>query len=164
MTAIYSHAVRFGTASFELEPPDEADMGRRRTDVLVRGLPWLCAIDTSNGARVVGYAYAAPFRLRPAYRFTVEDSIYVDSQRQGAGVVRLLLAELATRCAAWGARQMVAVIGDADPASVALHRRLGFRPIGVLSAVGWKLDAWRDVALMQRTLGCGDAPASPGTP
>lgn len=164
MTAIYAHAVRMGTATFELEPPNEEDMGRRHADVVARGLPWLCAIDRSRGDRVAGYAYAAPFRPRPAYRFTVEDSIYVDGERQGFGIGRLLLAELAMRCVAWGARQMVAVIGDGDPASVALHRRLGFRASGTLSAVGWKHGAWRDVALMQRALGYGGTPIGPEMP
>lgn len=164
MTAIYSHAVRMGTASFELEPPDEAEMRRRHVEVRARGLPWLCAVDASTGDQVAGYAYAAPFRPRPAYHFTVEDSIYVDGHRQGSGIGRLLLAELVTRCAAWGARQMVAVIGGADPGSIALHRRLGFRTIGTLAAVGWKHGAWRDVALMQRALGCGGSPGSPERP
>lgn len=152
-TALYRHHVVNGSASFETEPPDEAEMGRRRADVRARGLPWLVA---ESDGRCLGYAYAGPFRLRPAYRFTVENSIYIAPEAIGQGLGRLLLAELIARCERAGARQMLAVIGDsANQASVGLHRALGFSHVGVLQAVGWKFDAWRDVVLMQRALGTG---------
>lgn len=152
-TALYRHHVVNGSASFETEPPDEAEMGRRRADVRARGLPWLVA---ESDGRCLGYAYAGPFRLRPAYRFTVENSIYIAPEAIGQGLGRLLLAELIARCERAGARQMLAVIGDsANQASVGLHRALGFSHVGVLQAVGRKFDAWRDVVLMQRALGTG---------
>jgi len=159
MTAIYSVAVRTGTASFELEPPDEAEIARRRAAVMGAGLPWLSA---ERDGRVIGYAYAGPFRPRPAYRFAVENSIYVDAAAQGQRVGALLLAELIARCEAWGARQMVAVIGDsANAASIALHARLGFRHAGRVEQVGWKFGRWLDVVFMQRALGSGgSAPAA----
>jgi phosphinothricin acetyltransferase len=155
ITAIYSVAVRTGTASFELEPPDEAEMARRRQAVMQAGLPWLAA---QRDGRVLGYAYAGPFRPRPAYRFAVENSIYVDAACHGQGAGALLLAELIARCEAWGARQMVAVIGDsANAASIALHAKLGFRHAGRVEHVGWKFERWLDVVFMQRPLGCGAA-------
>lgn len=161
MAAVYTHHVQYGTASFELDAPDLDELQRRRAEVLAKGLPWLVA--ESNG-QLLGYAYASHFRLRPAYRFTLEDSIYLDDAARGRSVGRLLLAELIARCEATGARQMLAVIGDAasNATSIALHRALGFHDAGVLSGVGWKFDAWRDVKLMQRALGSGanTAPAS----
>jgi phosphinothricin acetyltransferase len=155
ITAIYAHNVLHGTGTFELEPPDEAEMGRRREDVLGKGLPWLVA---ERDRQVLGYAYANHFRPRRAYRFCVEDSIYLhpDARRQGVG--RLLLAELIGQCEARGARQMLAVIGDAENAgSIGVHRTLGFEHTGVLKAAGWKFDRWLDVVLMQRPLGLGDS-------
>jgi phosphinothricin acetyltransferase len=153
--AIYAHAVRHGTGTFEVDPPADDEIARRRGEVLGRGLPWLVA---EAGGEVVGYAYAAPFRMRPAYRFCVEDSIYLRPDAAGRGIGRLLLAELLARCADAGARQMLAVIGDsANDASIALHRALGFAPCGTLGAVGWKFDRWLDVVLMQRPLGLGSA-------
>ena len=155
ITAIYAHNVRHGTGTFELEPPDEAEMTRRREDVLAKALPWLVA---DLGGRCVGYAYANVFRPRPAYRFCLEDSIYLDPEALGRGVGRLLLAELIARCEARGARQMLAVIGDADnAASIGVHRALGFEHTGVLKSAGWKFGRWLDVILMQRSLGRGDA-------
>lgn len=161
--AIYAHAVLHGTGTFEIEPPSPDEMARRRDEVLARGLPWLVA--EADGA-VLGYAYAAPFRPRPAYRFSLEDSIYLSPQAQGRGIGRLLLAELLARCQASGARQMLAVIGDSgNQASVALHRALGFRPAGTLQSVGWKFGRWLDVVLMQRALGPGDQrPAAEAQP
>ena len=154
IAAIYAHHVLHGGGSFELEPPDAAEMGRRRADVLGKELPWLVA---QGDDAVLGYAYANHFRPRHAYRFCVEDSIYVAPHVQGRGVGRLLLAELLARCTALGARQMLALIGDADnAASIALHRTLGFRHTGVLKASGWKFGRWLDVVLMQRALGLGD--------
>ena len=159
ITAIYRHAVLHGTGTFELDPPDEAEMGRRRAEVLGRGLPWLVA--ERDGA-LLGYAYANYFRPRMAYRFCLEDSIYLAPEAQGAGVGSLLLGELIARCEAAGARQMVAVIGDsANLGSIGVHRRLGFRDMGVMQAAGWKFDRWLDVVFMQRELGLGaGAPAA----
>ncbi len=153
LTAIYAHHVRHGTGTFELEPPDGGEMGRRRAEVLGRGLPWLVA--EAEGS-VAGFAYANWFRPRPAYRFFVEDSIYLDPAAQGRGFGRLLLAELLARCEEAGARQMVAVIGDAANAgSIGLHRALGFEHTGVLKDSGWKFDRWLDVIVMQKALGQG---------
>jgi phosphinothricin acetyltransferase len=154
IAAIYSDAVLHGTASYELEPPDEAEMTRRWTELTVRGFPYLVA----EGAGIVlGYAYAGPYRPRPAYRYMVENSIYVRPDAQGAGIGRALLTELIARCEASGFRQMVAVIGDGTAASpsVALHRALGFREIGVIEASGFKQGRWLDTMLMQRALGPG---------
>ena len=150
---IYGWNVANGSGTFELEAPTLDDMERRRADVLAKGLPWLVA--EVDGA-VAGYAYAGPFRPRPAYRFTVEDSVYLAPQATGRGLGRLLLAELLARCEAAGARQMLAVIGDsANAASIGVHRALGFEPSGTLSSVGWKFGRWLDVVLMQKRLGPG---------
>lgn len=159
ITAIYHHAVLHGTGTFELDPPDAAEMGRRRAEVLGRALPWLIA---ERDGQLLGYAYANYFRPRMAYRFCLEDSIYLAPEAQGAGVGSLLLAELIARCETAGARQMVAVIGDsANQGSIGLHRRLGFRDMGVMQAAGWKFDRWLDVVFMQRELGLGaSAPAA----
>lgn len=154
ITAIYAWNVLHGTGTFELEAPDEAEMARRRDDVLAKGLPWLVA---ERGGQVLGYAYANHFRPRRAYRFCVEDSIYLADAARGQGVGRLLLAELVARCQAAGARQMLAVIGDsANAGSIGVHRALGFEHTGVLRAAGWKFGRWLDVVLMQRALGLGD--------
>ena len=155
ITAIYAHAVLHGTGTFELDPPDSAEMARRRDDVLDKGLPWLVA---QADDQVLGYAYANHFRPRRAYRFCLEDSIYLHADTRGQGVGRLLLAELVGRCEAAGARQMLAVIGDAANAgSIGVHAALGFEHTGVLKAAGWKFDRWLDVVLMQRALGGGDS-------
>lgn len=155
IAAIYGHHVLHGTGTFELEVPDESEMARRRDDVIGKGLPWLVAADEQG---VVGYAYANHFRPRRAYRFCLEDSIYIAPRAQGRGVGRLLLAELMARCEALGARQMLAVIGDsANAGSIGLHRALGFQDSGVLKASGWKFGRWLDVVLMQKALGPGDA-------
>jgi phosphinothricin acetyltransferase len=164
ITAIYAWNVEHGTGTFELEAPDAREMSRRRAEVIGKGLPWLVA---QVDGRIAGYAYANHFRPRAAYRFCVEDSIYLDPRSAGRGLGRLLLAELVARCEAAGARQMLAVIGDsANLASIGVHRALGFRQVGVLAASGWKFDRWLDVVVMQRTLGLGaqapadDAPAA----
>jgi len=157
LTAIYGWHVRHGTATFEIEPPDEAEMARRRDDVVAKGLPFLVADD---GGAVRGYAYANNFRPRPAYRFCVEDSVYLDPQALRRGLGRLLLAELCARCEAAGARQMLAVIGDsANAASIGVHRAAGFAPVGTIAAAGWKFDRWLDVVVMQRALGAAAATA-----
>jgi phosphinothricin acetyltransferase len=154
---IYREAVRNGTGTFELDEPDDAEMARRCDAILAQGLPWLVA---ERDGRVLGYAYANQFRPRRAYRFCVEDSIYLDPAARGQGVGRLLLAELLARCAALGIRQVLAVIGDAANAgSIAVHRACGFVDAGKFEAVGWKFDRWLDVVLMQRRLGTGAASA-----
>jgi L-amino acid N-acyltransferase YncA len=148
---IYAHAVRFGTASFELEPPDEAEMARRQRTLIDGGFPYLVA--EADGA-VVGYAYTGPYRTRPAYRFSVENSVYVAPEAHGRGIGRALLDRLIAEAAARGFRQMIAVIGDSDQAaSIALHRAAGFRHVGTVAAVGFKHDRWLDSVLMQRELG-----------
>lgn len=154
ITAIYGWNVANGTGTFELEAPDEAEMARRRDDVLAKGLPWLVA---ERDAAVLGYAYANLFRPRRAYRFCLEDSIYLANEARGQGVGRVLLAELLARCEAAGARQMLAVIGDsANAGSIGVHRALGFEHVGVMKSAGWKFDGWRDVVIMQKALGPGD--------
>ena len=156
VTAIYAGHVRTGTGSFELEPPDEAEMRRRRDDVVARGLPYLVAVREDE---IVGYAYAGAYRPRPAYRFTVEDSIYVRADCAGRGIGRTLLDALIVACERAGARQMIAVIGDtANTGSIRLHETAGFARTGLLQSVGWKFGRWLDVVLMQRALGPGNAP------
>jgi L-amino acid N-acyltransferase YncA len=155
IAAIYAHHVRQGLASFELEPPSPEEMARRRAEVVARGLPYLVA---EAEGRVVGYAYAGPYRTRPAYRYTVEDSIYVEPDQVGRGIGRLLLPAVIDACEGAGYRQMVAVIGDSgNAASIRLHEAFGFRRVGLLPAVGFKLGRWVDSVLMQRPLGEGDA-------
>ncbi|WP_298832893.1 GNAT family N-acetyltransferase [uncultured Piscinibacter sp.] len=157
ITAIYAWNVAHGTGTFELDAPDLAEMGRRRDDVLSKDLPWLVA---ERDGRVLGFAYANHFRPRRAYRFCLEDSIYLDEGARGQGVGRLLLAELMARCEAAGARQMLAVIGDsANAGSIGVHRSLGFEHTGLLRAAGWKFGRWLDVVLMQKALGLGDGTA-----
>lgn len=152
--AIYGHAVEHGTGTFETDVPDLAEMARRRSEVLGRQLPWLVVEDAGT---VVGYAYANYFRPRMAYRFCLEDSIYLAPNQQGKGLGRLLLAELIARCEAAGARQMLAVIGDAEnKGSIGVHAALGFEHTGLLKSSGWKFGRWLDVVLMQRQLGTGD--------
>lgn len=164
IAAIYAQDVTGGTGTFELDPPDVAEMIRRHANVRALGLPWLVA--EVDGA-VAAYAYAGPFRLRPAYRYTVEDSIYVDADHQGRGLGRALLVELIARCGTAGLRQMLGVIGDsANAGSVALHAACGFEMVGTMKSVGWKFDQWRDVVFMQRALGPGGAatPDADGMP
>jgi L-amino acid N-acyltransferase YncA len=153
IAAIYGWNVLNGTGTFELEPPTQAEMGRRRDDVLGKSLPWLVA---ERDGQVAGYAYASQFRPRPAYRFCLEDSIYLAPEAQGQGIGRLLLAELLAQCEARGARQMLAVIGDsANAGSIGVHRTLGFEHTGLMKAAGWKFERWLDVVVMQRPLGAG---------
>ena len=164
VTAIYAENVLTGTGTFETTPPTREDMAARRASVLALGLPWLVA--EIDGA-VVGYAYAGPFRTRAAYRYTVEDSIYVLGSAHGRGVGRALLSELIVVCEAMGIRQMLGVIGDsANAASVRLHTGCGFRHMGAVEGVGWKFDHWLDVVFMQRALGHGAVsdPNAPGLP
>jgi phosphinothricin acetyltransferase len=158
ITALYAWNVENGTGTFETEAPDLPEMTRRRDDVLSKGLPWLVA---ERAGVVLGYAYANHFRPRKAYRFCLEDSVYLAPDAKGRGIGRLLLAELIARCEALGARQMLAVIGDsANGGSIGVHRTLGFEPIGVMKSAGWKFDRWLDVVLMQKALGVGDTAAA----
>ena len=150
IAAIYRHYVLHGTATFEIDPPDSDEINRRREEIEKQGLPYLVAW---RGDRVLGYAYAAPYRSRPAYRFSVEDSIYIDPSQVGRGLGAALLTRVIETCRMAGRRQMIAVIGDsANAASIRLHERLGFRHAGVLRDVGFKFDRWLDTVLMQRAL------------
>jgi phosphinothricin acetyltransferase len=154
---IYAHHVLHGTASFEIEPPDLAEMSRRRAAVLELGLPHLVA---ERAGDVVGYAYASPWRPRPAYKYSVEDSIYIDKGAIGQGVGSALLPVLIEHCTELGKRQMVAVIGDsAQHASIRLHASCGFETVGTLKSIGFKFGRWLDSVLMQRALGTGDLAA-----
>jgi len=151
ITEIYGYHVLHSPATFEEDPPGRDVMTNRRSAILSLGLPYLVA--ESEGT-VAGYAYAGPYRPRPAYRFTVEDSVYVDPEHAGHGCGRALLAALIERCEQGPWRQMIAVIGDsANAASIRLHERLGFRSVGTLLSVGFKFDRWLDTVLMQRALG-----------
>jgi len=155
IAAIYRHHVVHGVASFEEIPPELDEVARRRREVRCHGLPFLVA---ERDDRVLGYCYAAPYRSRSAYRFTLEDSIYIDQAEVGRGLGRALLARLIDRCTEVGHRQMIAVIGGSDTwPSLRLHTALGFARIGVLPAVGFKFGSWVDIVLMQRALGPGDS-------
>ncbi len=151
IAAIYGHNVLSSTASFEFEPPNVNEMRRRQAAIVALGLPYLVAED---GTDIAGYAYASPFRPRPGYRYTVENSVYVAQPFQRRGVGRMLMQELITRCSRLGLREMIAVVGDppANQVSVALHRALGFREVGVLRAVGEKFGKVLDVMLLQKPL------------
>ena len=152
--AIYAHHVMHGFGSFEEVPPDVDEIAARRLALVERGLPHLVA---EADGRILGYAFAGPYRPRPAYRYTIEDSVYVAPEAVRRGVGRALLAALLEICEAGPWRQMVAVIGDrGNTASVALHAALGFHEAGHLKAVGFKLGRWVDVVIMQRALGTGD--------
>jgi L-amino acid N-acyltransferase YncA len=157
ITAIYRPAVLHGTASFEVEPPDEAEMRRRFEAVAGAGYPYF--VGELDG-QVVGYAYASAYRTRPAYRFTVEDSIYIGPEAQGRGVGRLLLKALIEASTAKGYRLMVAVIGDSrNFGSIALHRSAGFTFCGTIHSVGYKFGRWLDSVIMELPLGDGDTSA-----
>jgi phosphinothricin acetyltransferase len=153
ITAIYAHAVAHGTASFELDPPDLAEMDRRMRELVDGGYPYLVA---EADGRLAGYAYAGPYRPRPAYRFSVEDSVYIDPQMHRRGVGRALLYRLVLESEARGFRQMIAIIGDsAQASSIELHRAAGFRTVGTIENVGYKFGRWLDSVVMQRALGEG---------
>jgi phosphinothricin acetyltransferase len=157
IAAIYRPAVLTGTASFEVEPPDEAEMLRRFEAIDGAGYPYFVA---DLGGRVVGYAYAGAYRTRPAYRFTVEDSIYIVPEAQGKGIGALLLKALIDACVARGDRLMVAVIGDSrNYASITLHRSAGFTFCGTIHSVGYKFGRWLDSVIMELPLGEGDKSA-----
>jgi L-amino acid N-acyltransferase YncA len=161
ITEIYEHAVRHGTATFELVPPNLAEMTRRFGVLMDGGFPYLVAI---LEGRVVGYAYAGAYRPRPAYRFTVENSVYLEPAIHRRGIGLQLLERLITECEARGYRQMIAVIGDSDNAgSIGVHTRCGFQMIGTHPSVGFKFGRWLDTVMMQRALGDGGKtlPAQP---
>ncbi|WP_040485297.1 GNAT family N-acetyltransferase [Lutibaculum baratangense] len=154
ITAIYAQAVLHGTGSFEITPPDEAEMGRRVSSLLDGGFPYFVG---ERGGRVVGYAYAGPHHTRRAYRWSLDTSVYILPEAQGAGLGNALLAALIETAETQGFRQMIAVIGDAANAgSIALHRRHGFRHVGTYESVGRKHARWLSTVLMQRALGPGD--------
>jgi L-amino acid N-acyltransferase YncA len=154
---IYAYHVLHGLASFEEKPPPVAELERRFDDVRSRGLPWLTA---DFGGVVIGYGYCAPYRARSAYRFSLEDSVYVRNGSEGRGVGSAILEDLIRRVAALGYRQLVAVIGDSAHApSINLHARFGFLRVGTLRSAGFKFGRWVDTVIMQRPLGPGD-----GTP
>lgn len=150
ITAIYVDEVLHGTATFELDPPDEAEMASRLQAVRTLDLPWLTAeID----GQVAGYAYLSPFRLRPAYRYCVELSVYIAPEARGQGVGRALMDALIARARGIGLRHLIGVIGDsANAGSIALHKATGFREAGVWRETGWKFERWIDVVLMQLDL------------
>lgn len=155
ITRIYGHHVQHGTGTFETTPPTLEDMTARRADVLGKGLPWLVVED---GGQVIGYAYGNWFKPRPAYRFSVEDSIYLAPEAAGKGLGSALLAELLAALERAGIRKVMAVIGDsANAGSVGVHTALGFERVGVVKSCGWKFDRWLDIVLMEKTLGLGDS-------
>jgi phosphinothricin acetyltransferase len=156
ITAIYAHAVTYGTASFEIEPPGEQEMADRFRGLINGGFPYLVG---ESGGAVRGYAYAGPYRARIAYRYTLESSVYVAPDCHRRGIGRALLDELISQASGQGFRQMIAVIGDsAQVASIALHQAAGFEMVGTFAAVGFKFGRWLDTVLMQRALGNGAAP------
>lgn len=160
LAAIYGHHVLTGFGTFEEEPPSAKEMARRLGEVAGRGLPYLVA---EAAGRVLGFAYAAPFRPRAAYRYTVEDSVYVAPDAMGQGVGRAVLGEVLSACEALGVRQVVAVIGDSGNAgSIGLHRALGFQESGVGRSFGFKHGRWVDIVWMQKALNGGDATAPAG--
>ena len=160
LAAIYGHHVLHGFGTFEEVPPSTEEMARRAASVLVHGLPYLVA--EVDGA-VAGFAYASPFRTRAAYRYTVEDSVYIASDRLGQGLGKALLLAVIARAEALGLRQMVAMIGDScNLGSIAVHRSCGFEPTGVFGGLGFKAGRWVDVVTMQRPLNVGSDTLGPG--
>jgi L-amino acid N-acyltransferase YncA len=152
--AIYAHWVRHGLASFEEVPPEAEEIERRRQAIQAAGLPYLVAL---AGGDVIGFAYASPYRARSGYRYSVEDSVYIAPDALSCGAGRALLTTVVAEAERLGYRQMLAVIGDsANAASIGLHEALGFRQVGTLISVGFKLGRWVDSVLMQRALGPGD--------
>ncbi len=154
LATIYAHHVRHGTGTFEIDPPTENEMLARQAEVASRGLPYLVL---EVRGQVLGFAYCNWFKPRPAYRFSAEDSIYLNPEHHGKGYGRLLLAELASQAQGAGIRKLIAVIGDsANASSIGVHRALGFTQVGVLQACGWKFERWLDVVLMEKNLGPGN--------
>ncbi|MEJ7136837.1 GNAT family N-acetyltransferase [Amphibiibacter pelophylacis] len=154
--AIYAHAVDHGTGTFETVAPTVPEMRQRFDGVAALGLPWLVARDEAH--QILGYAYAGWLRPRQAFRYCVEDSVYIAPQAQGQGVGSALLAELMARCTQAGSRQMVAMIGDsANLGSIRLHERAGFVRAGLVASAGWKFGRWLDLVIWQKALGAGDS-------
>lgn len=162
IAALYAHHVLHGTATFEIEPPGAAEIAARMAKVAAAGLPWLAARDAAGV--LIGYAYAAPFHARAAYRHTAENTIYIRHDKLGQGLGTRLLAALLAACEAAGLRQVVALVAATEPASVALHGKAGFVEAGRLHAVGRKHGQWLDVIYMQRPLGAGDTTAPEAEP
>ena len=157
LAEIYGHHVLNGFGTFEEVPPSVQDMAARRQAIVERGLPYLVAEDAG---RILGFAYAGPFRPRAAYRYTVEDSVYVAPEAIGRGVGKAMLAAVLRDCEAFGIRQVVAVIGDSQNAgSIALHSGLGFEHAGVGRSLGWKHGRWVDIVWMRKALNGGDTSA-----
>lgn len=157
IAAIYAHHVRNGTGTFETDPPSADDMAARRADVLAKQLPYLVA---ERDGQVLGFAYCNWFKPRPAYRFSAEDSIYLADAARGQGVGSQLLAALSQAAEDAGVRKLIAVIGDSTNAgSIGVHRAQGFTHVGVLKDCGWKFGQWRDVVLMEKSLGAGSTTA-----
>jgi L-amino acid N-acyltransferase YncA len=153
IAAIYAHHVRHGTGTFEITAPDVTEMGKRRLDVLNKGLPYLVIAEAQQ---VLGFAYCNWFKPRPAYRFSAEDSIYLAPGATQRGLGSRLLAELCIQAEIAGVRSLIAVIGDSNnTGSIKVHQRLGFDHVGTLKACGWKFERWLDVVMMQKTLGPG---------
>jgi L-amino acid N-acyltransferase YncA len=154
ITAIYAHHVTHGTGTFETDAPTQADMTQRRADVLAKCLPYLVA---ENGGQVLGFAYCQWFKPRPAYRFSAEDSIYLNAEAAGQRIGNKLLTELARQAEAAGVRKLIAVIGDSENVrSIGVHRSVGFRHVGTIESCGWKFNRWLDIVLMEKSLGEGD--------
>jgi L-amino acid N-acyltransferase YncA len=153
--AIYAHHVLHGTGTFETEPPSVPEISARRADVLGKSLPYLVM---EVDGRVRGFAYANWFKPRPAYRYSVEDSIYMAEGSGGKGLGKLLLTELLAQLERGGIRKSMAVIGDSqNHGSIGVHRACGFTQVGVVTSCGWKFGQWRDIVLMEKTLGLGDS-------
>jgi phosphinothricin acetyltransferase len=161
ITAIYAYHVLHGTGTFEIDPPDENDMHQRREDVLSKHLPYLVAVQ--NG-KILGFAYCNWFKPRSAYRFCVEDSIYLAPEAIGQGLGKALLAELTNKAEGAGVRKFIAVIGDsANTGSIGVHRSAGFSQLVTLKSCGWKFCSWLDIVIMEKSVGLGDQTA-PSTP
>jgi phosphinothricin acetyltransferase len=162
ITDIYAHHVTHGTGTFETVAPSQADMEARRADVLAKGLPYLVA---EQDGRVLGFAYCQWFKPRPAYRYSAEDSIYLDPNAAGQRIGNKLLSELAREAEAAGVRKLIAVIGDSgNVRSIGVHRAVGFRHVGTIEACGWKFDRWLDIVLMEKSLGEGSRTPPPQQP
>jgi L-amino acid N-acyltransferase YncA len=162
ITAIYAHHVLHGTGTFETTPPTETEMATRRADVLARGLPYLVA---ENEGRVIGFAYCQWFKPRPAYRYSAEDSIYLDPDAAGQRIGNKLLAQLVKHAEAAGVRKLIAVIGDSgNVPSIGVHRSMGFRHVGTIESCGWKFGRWLDIVLMDKSIGEGSRTAPEAAP
>ncbi|NBS96144.1 MAG: N-acetyltransferase family protein [Betaproteobacteria bacterium] len=162
LTRIYQYHVLHSTGTFEIDPPSLVEMTQRRTEVLGRGLPFL-VIETREG--VMGFAYCNWFKPRRAYRYSAENSIYLDPQALGQGLGTRLLTALCTAATTAGIRKFIAVIGDsANAASIALHRKVGFQDVGVIASCGWKFDRWLDIVLMEKSLESGNQTGSQPAP